>query len=59
MRSLSTLGVVSTLRSQRVFLDYSFSDEVGAQGDIQRALNAFEPNLQQDNVSSHLTASRK
>lgn len=48
-----------TLWSQGVFLVYSFSDELGAQGDIQRAFNAFEPDLQEDNVSLHLTVSRK
>lgn len=48
-----------TLCSHRGFLDYSFSHELVAQGDVQTALDAFEPDLQPANVSANLTVGRK
>lgn len=48
-----------TLCNHRGFLDYSFSHELVAQGDVQTVLDAFEPDLQPANISSNLTTGRK
>lgn len=47
------------LCSHRGFLDYSFSHELIARGDVQTVFDAFELDLQPANVSSNLTAGRK